>query len=120
MEKTMICFSSASEDILPSARTTGRGVVQSSHMHNGALGTLEEVIDFYDRGGGDDPKKSPMLRPLGLSREDKGVSPGIPRHRAFGKNAGIAPARPPLNAPAPVVGGGGSARRFTAGGIRGK
>ncbi|OIP34564.1 MAG: hypothetical protein AUK27_07275 [Deltaproteobacteria bacterium CG2_30_66_27] len=40
-------------------------------MHNGALGTLEEVIDFYDRGGGDDPEKSPMLRPLGLSREEK-------------------------------------------------
>jgi cytochrome c peroxidase len=41
------------------------------YMHNGALRTLEEVIDFYDRGGGDDPKKSPMLRPLGLSREEK-------------------------------------------------
>lgn len=41
------------------------------YMHNGALGTLEEVIDFYDRGGGDDPKKSPMLRPLVLSREEK-------------------------------------------------
>jgi cytochrome c peroxidase len=43
----------------------------SPYMHNGALGTLEEVIDFYDRGGGDDPRKSPMLRPLGLSREEK-------------------------------------------------
>jgi len=41
------------------------------YMHNGALRTLEEVIDFYDRGGGDDPKKSPLLRPLGLSREEK-------------------------------------------------
>jgi len=41
------------------------------YMHNGALGTLEEVVDFYDRGGGDDPKKSPMLRPLGLSKEEK-------------------------------------------------
>ena len=41
------------------------------YMHNGALGTLQEVIDFFDRGGGDDPKKSPLLRPLGLSREEK-------------------------------------------------
>ncbi|MGZ8441404.1 MAG: cytochrome-c peroxidase, partial [Candidatus Deferrimicrobiaceae bacterium] len=41
------------------------------YMHNGVLGTLEEVIDFYDRGGGDDPKKSPMMRPLGLSKEEK-------------------------------------------------
>ncbi|MDD5761526.1 MAG: cytochrome c peroxidase [bacterium] len=41
------------------------------YMHNGALGTLEEVIDFHDRGGGDDPKKSPILLPLGLSMEEK-------------------------------------------------
>ena len=41
------------------------------YMHNGALGTLGEVIDFYDRGGGDDPKKSPLLRPLGLSKGEK-------------------------------------------------
>jgi cytochrome c peroxidase len=41
------------------------------YMHNGAFGTLEEVIDFYDRGGGADPKKSPMLQPLGLSKEEK-------------------------------------------------
>jgi cytochrome c peroxidase len=41
------------------------------YMHNGALATLDDVIDFYDRGGGGDPKKSSMLRPLGLSREEK-------------------------------------------------
>jgi len=41
------------------------------YMHNGAFRTLREVIDFYDRGGGDDPKKSPALRPLALSREEK-------------------------------------------------
>lgn len=41
------------------------------YMHNGALGTLEDVIAFYDRGGGDDPGKTPLLRPLGLSREEK-------------------------------------------------
>lgn len=41
------------------------------YMHNGALRTLEDVIAFYDRGGGDDPGKTPLLRPLGLSREEK-------------------------------------------------
>ena len=41
------------------------------YMHNGALKTLEEVIDFYDRGGGDDPKKSPLLKPLGLTQDEK-------------------------------------------------
>jgi cytochrome c peroxidase len=41
------------------------------YMHNGVFGTLEEVIEFYNRGGGDDPKKSPLLKPLGLTEQDK-------------------------------------------------
>jgi len=41
------------------------------YMHNGVFLTLEEVIDFYDQGGGDDPKKSPLLRPLRLSPAEK-------------------------------------------------
>ncbi|MRI32052.1 cytochrome-c peroxidase [Endozoicomonas sp. OPT23] len=48
-------------------------------MHNGALATLEEVVDFYDRGGvasdgrttGFPKTKSEMIKPLGLSREEK-------------------------------------------------
>jgi len=41
------------------------------YMHNGAFFTLEEVVDFYDQGGGDDLKKSPLLRPLRLTAEEK-------------------------------------------------
>jgi cytochrome c peroxidase len=60
------------------------------YMHNGALATLDDVVDFYDRGGGDDPKKSPLLKPLGLTRGEKealkdflagGVSGAVPRIR---------------------------------------
>jgi len=42
-------------------------------MHNGIFFTLEEVIDFYDRGGGIDAfgTKSPLLKPLGLTKEEK-------------------------------------------------
>ena len=36
------------------------------YMHNGVFATLEEVADFYDAGGGNDPLKDPRLRPLGL------------------------------------------------------
>jgi cytochrome c peroxidase len=36
-------------------------------MHNGALDTLEDVIRFYDGGGGDHRNKSPLIQPLGLS-----------------------------------------------------
>ena len=41
------------------------------YMHNGVFETLEEVIDFYDEGGGDDQNKSPLIQPLGLTDDEK-------------------------------------------------
>ena len=41
------------------------------YMHNGTVATLEEVVDFYDRGGGEAPNKDPLLAPLGLTGEEK-------------------------------------------------
>ncbi|MBI2923866.1 MAG: cytochrome-c peroxidase [Planctomycetes bacterium] len=41
------------------------------YMHNGVFATLEEVVDFYDLGGGHGPGKSPLLRPLGLTASEK-------------------------------------------------
>ena len=41
------------------------------YMHNGVFATLEEVVDFYDAGGGDDPLKDPRLQPLGLVPSEK-------------------------------------------------
>ncbi len=38
------------------------------YMHNGVFNTLEEVIDFFDQGGG---KGNKALKPLGLTVEDK-------------------------------------------------
>lgn len=37
------------------------------YMHNGVFRTLDEVVDFYDRGGG----KGSQLKPLGLAAEEK-------------------------------------------------
>ena len=49
------------------------------YMHNGVFYTLEEVVDFYDRGGFDEEgrttdfpeNKSPMIKPLGLTDDEK-------------------------------------------------
>jgi cytochrome c peroxidase len=41
------------------------------YMHSGVFATLAEVVDFYDRGGGETPNKSPLLRPLGLTAAEK-------------------------------------------------
>ncbi|MDX1653658.1 MAG: cytochrome c peroxidase [Candidatus Competibacteraceae bacterium] len=53
-------------------RTMGlRNIEQSSpYMHNGALATLEEVVAFYNRGGGQHPNRSPLMKPLELSEQD--------------------------------------------------
>jgi len=41
------------------------------YMHNGVFGSLEEVIEFYNRGGGEDSNKSPLVKPLGLVEQEK-------------------------------------------------
>ncbi|GMM89036.1 cytochrome-c peroxidase [Vibrio fortis] len=49
------------------------------YMHNGTLPTLESVIEFYNRGGvtedgrttGFPETKSPLIRPLGLTEDEK-------------------------------------------------
>lgn len=38
------------------------------YMHNGIFDTLDEVVDFFDRGGG---TGNTVLKPLGLSTEEK-------------------------------------------------
>lgn len=43
----------------------------SPYMHNGMLETLEDVIEFYNQGGGEDPNKDPRLSSLGLTRGEK-------------------------------------------------
>jgi cytochrome c peroxidase len=43
----------------------------SPYMHDGSLATLEEVVDYYDRGGNANPWLDPELRPLRLSPDDK-------------------------------------------------
>jgi cytochrome c peroxidase len=37
------------------------------YMHDGSLGTLREVVSFYDRGGVANEVLDPLIRPLGLS-----------------------------------------------------
>lgn len=41
------------------------------YMHDGSLATLEEVVEFYDRGGQPNPALDPLLQPLGLTPEEK-------------------------------------------------
>ncbi len=41
------------------------------YMHDGSIGSLEEVVDFYDRGGNTNPSLDDEIRPLGLTADEK-------------------------------------------------
>jgi cytochrome c peroxidase len=51
---------------------TLRSITETApYMHDGAFKTLEDVIDFLDKGGGPNPNLSPLIKPLGLTAEEK-------------------------------------------------
>lgn len=51
---------------------TLRSITETApYMHDGVFKTLEEVLDFLDKGGGPNPNLSPLIKPLGLTAEEK-------------------------------------------------
>jgi mono/diheme cytochrome c family protein len=46
--------------------------LRAPYFHNGEMATLEDVVDFYDRGGDfDAPNKDPLIAPIGLTLTQK-------------------------------------------------
>jgi cytochrome c peroxidase len=41
------------------------------YMHDGSIATLEQVVDHYDAGGIDRPSRSDLMKPLGLTAQEK-------------------------------------------------
>jgi len=52
----------------PSLRSVA---LTAPYMHDGSLATLEDVVEFYDRGGRPNPNLSPVIRRLFLSPQEK-------------------------------------------------
>jgi len=53
---------------VPTLREVAR---TAPYMHDGSLATLEDVVDYYDRGGNVNPELDEDLRPLHLTAEEK-------------------------------------------------
>jgi cytochrome c peroxidase len=50
---------------------TLRGVALTGpYMHDGSVKTLEDVVEFYNKGGIANPGLDPLLKPLKLSKEE--------------------------------------------------
>jgi cytochrome c peroxidase len=45
--------------------------LRAPYLHDGSEKTLESLIDFYNRGGGNDANLDPLMVPLGLSKLEK-------------------------------------------------
>ena len=52
----------------PGLREVGR---RGPYMHDGSIATLEEVVEHYDRGGVNRPSRSDLIKPLGLTSQEK-------------------------------------------------
>jgi len=52
----------------PTLRDVAR---RGPYMHDGSVPTLEDVIDLYDKGGIDRPSRSPQIKPLSLTANEK-------------------------------------------------
>jgi len=51
---------------------TLRGVsLRPPYMHDGSVKTLEDVVEFYSKGGGANPHLDPALKPLNLSDDER-------------------------------------------------
>ena len=44
---------------------------RNPYMHDGSLATLEQVVEHYDKGGVDRPSRSDLMKPLGLTPQEK-------------------------------------------------
>lgn len=53
---------------VPSLRNVA---VSAPYMHDGSIVSLEAVVDHYNAGGVEHVHKSPLVRPLGLSEQEK-------------------------------------------------
>ena len=51
--------------------TVRNAALTAPYMHDGSVATLEEVVDWYDRGGHPNPTLSDKIKPLNLTAEEK-------------------------------------------------
>ncbi|MGY4574044.1 c-type cytochrome [Bradyrhizobium pachyrhizi] len=52
----------------PTLRDVAR---RAPYMHDGSVATLEDVIELYNKGGIDRPSRSPDIKPLSLTADEK-------------------------------------------------
>ncbi|WP_027390204.1 cytochrome-c peroxidase [Chrysiogenes arsenatis] len=66
-------FTGNPEDLGKIKTAALRGITHTApYMHAGSLRTIEDVVEFKNKGGDGHPNTSPLVRPLNLSDKEKG------------------------------------------------
>ena len=55
----------------PAVDVNSTGQTRLFYMHDGSIGTLAEVVAFYDGGGVTNPLLDSLIRPLGLTAREQ-------------------------------------------------
>lgn len=82
--------------------------ITGPYMHDGSIQTLEEVVEFYDKGGIDNPTRDSLLKPLNLTLKEKSELVAFLRAltgdniQALVKSTRMAPADNPIPAKDPA------------------
>ena len=53
--------------------TVRNAALTAPYMHDGSVATLEEVVEWYDKGGHPNPYLSDKIKPLNLTADEKGA-----------------------------------------------
>ena len=53
--------------------TVRNAALTAPYMHDGSVATLEEVVEWYDKGGHPNPFLSDKIKPLNLTADEKGA-----------------------------------------------
>jgi hypothetical protein len=84
---------------------------RSPFMHDGSLATLEAVVEHYNNGGVDRPSRSDLVKPLGLTPQEK--SELVAFLKTLSSNLDPPPCRfSPLNRSTPAAGPSRCGNRF--------
>ena len=68
----LYCISKSKRDVEQMRTPTLRELVGTEpYMHDGQLPTLEAVVEFYNAGGGPRESRSPLLKPLNLTKDEQ-------------------------------------------------
>jgi cytochrome c peroxidase len=75
----------------PTIRDVG---LRAPYLHDGSEKSLRTLVEFYDKGGNDDPNLDPLIVPLGLTNDEIDALVAFMKHAMTSLNPEVANVKP--------------------------